>query len=174
MRGYWNRPEDTSKVLDADGWLHTGDIGRIEWTPLHHGRIKEILVLSTARKSQPVDLKMAITGDPLFEQAMVAAKAAARLCAAGCESACMGSPVREPGTYQKIPMACSAAAKAALDHVAARLEAFPACARVRKVWLTREPWTIEAGLITPTMKLKREALAQQCKDQIEALYRDAG
>jgi long-chain acyl-CoA synthetase len=45
---------------------------------------------------------------------------------------------------------------------------------VRKVWLTREPWTIEAGLITPTMKLKREALAQQFKDPIEALYRDAG
>jgi long-chain acyl-CoA synthetase len=39
------------------------------------------------------------------------------------------------------------------------------------VWLTREAWTIEAGLITPTMKLKRESLAQRFADQIEALYR---
>jgi long-chain acyl-CoA synthetase len=71
-------------------------------------------------------------------------------------------------------LASAPALKVALNRVAARLEPFPAHARVHKVWLTREPWTIEAGLITPTMKPKRDAFARQFKDQIEALYRDAG
>jgi long-chain acyl-CoA synthetase len=178
MRGYWNRPEDTSKVLDADGWLHTGDIGRLEMGHLYiTGRIKEILVLSTAEKVAPVDLEMAITGDPLFEQAMVLGEGKPYLCALlvvnqhawGHLCASLGLAPEDPNA-----LASAAAAKAALDRVAARLEPFPTYARVRKVWLRREPWTIEADLITPTMKLKREALARQFKDPIEALYRDAG
>jgi len=178
MRGYWNRPEDTRKALDADGWLHTGDIGRLEMGRLYiMGRIKEILVLSTAEKVAPADLEMAITADPLFQQAMVVGEGKAYLSALlvvnqrawGELCASLGLAAEDPNA-----LASAGVTKSALDRVAARLEPFPAQARVRKVWLTREPWTIEAGLITPTMKLKREALAQQLKGQIEALYRDAG
>ena len=178
MRGYWNRPDETSKVLDADGWLHTGDIGRLAMGHLYiMGRIKEILVLSTAEKVAPVDLEMAITGDPLFEQAMVVGEGKPYLCALlvvnqhAWDELCasLGLASEDPNA-----LASAAAVGAALDRTSVRLEPFPAHARVRKVWLTREPWTIEAGLITPTMKLKREALAWQFEDKIEALYRDAG
>lgn len=178
MRGYWNRPEDTSQALDADGWLHTGDIGRLEMGHLYiTGRIKEILVLSTAEKAAPVDLEMAITGDPLFEQAMVVGEGKPYLCALlvvnqhAWDELCATLGL---APEDQSALASAAAVSEALDRTTARLEPFPAHARVRKVWLTREPWTIEVGLITPTMKLKREALAQQFKDQIEALYRDAG
>lgn len=178
MRGYWNRPEDTSRVVDAEGWLHTGDIGRFEMGHLYiTGRIKEILVLSTAEKVAPVDLEMAITGDPLFEQAMVLGEGKPYLCALlvvnqqAWDKLCASLGLVSEDQSE---LASTPALKVALDRVAARLEPFPAHARVHKVWLTREPWTIEAGLITPTMKPKREALAQQFKDQIEALYRDAG
>jgi long-chain acyl-CoA synthetase len=51
MRGYWNRAVETAPALDADGWLHTGDIGRIADGRLYIARrIKEILVLSRRRR----------------------------------------------------------------------------------------------------------------------------
>jgi len=51
------------------------------------------------------------------------------------------------------------------------LSAFPAHARVRKVWLTLEPWTIENGLLTPTLKLKRSVVMADFKEAVEDLYR---
>ena len=177
MRGYWNRLEDTREALDTEGWLHTGDIGCFEMGRLYiTGRLKEVLVLSTAEKVPPVDLEMAITGDPWFEQAMVVGEGKPYLCALlvvnrrAWDELCarLGLVPEDPDA-----LAAAAAAKAALDRIATRLEPFPAYARVRNVWLTLEPWTVEAGLITPTMKLKRQALVHQFKEQIEALYRDA-
>jgi long-chain acyl-CoA synthetase len=59
-----------------------------------------------------------------------------------------------------------------MARIAGRLKPFPAYARVRSVWLTCEPWTVEAGFITPTMKLRRDRLAQRFTREIEALYRN--
>jgi long-chain acyl-CoA synthetase len=50
------------------------------------------------------------------------------------------------------------------------LQGFPGHARVRRVWLTLEPWTIENGLITPTMKLKRPRLEARFAREIAELY----
>jgi long-chain acyl-CoA synthetase len=178
MRGYWNRQEDTSKAVDDGGWLHTGDMGRFETGHLCIiGRIKDILVLSTAEKIAPADLEMAITRDPLFEQAMVVGEGKPYLCAlvvvneSGWNRLCasLGLAPEDPNA-----LVSAAASKAALERVASCLEQFPAYARVHKVWMTREPWTVEAGLLTPTMKLKREALARQFKGQVEACYRNGG
>ncbi len=72
MLGYWNKPEETHAAIDVDGWLHTGDKARISDAHIFiSGRIKEILVTSTGEKVPPGDLEMAITQDPLFDQAMV-------------------------------------------------------------------------------------------------------
>jgi long-chain acyl-CoA synthetase len=175
MRGYWSHPEDTARAIDAEGWLHTGDLGRLEAGHLYiTGRIKEILILSTAEKVTPTDLEMAITGDPLFEQAMVVGEGKPYLSvllvvnAAAWQQLCehLGLASDDPSALSSAP-----ALTAVLDRIAARLTSFPSYANVRRVWLTREAWTIEAGLITPTMKLKRESLAQRFADQIEALYR---
>jgi long-chain acyl-CoA synthetase len=146
------------------------EMGRLRIT----GRLKEILVLSTAEKVAPGDLEMAITGDPLFEQAMVVGDGKPHLCALlvvnrrAWDELCAGL-----GLASADPEAPAVATRAALERVAARLKPFPPYARVRNVWLTLEPWSVEAGLITPTMKLKREALGRRFKEQIEMLYRDA-
>src|SRR3569832_2717097 len=72
MLGYWHRVEETRRVKDADGWLHTGDQGRIEDGRITiTGRIKDILVTSTGEKIAPVDLETAILAAPLFAQALV-------------------------------------------------------------------------------------------------------
>jgi len=175
MRGYWNLPEDTRRAIDADGWLHTGDIGRIEAGRLYiAGRIKEILVLSSAQKVAPVELETAITGDPLFDQAMVVGEGKPYLGALVVVSQpawselCrrLGLAPEDASTLASAPVI-----EAAMARIARRLQTFPAYARVRNVWLTCEPWTVEAGFITPTMKLRRERLAQRFASEIEALYR---
>jgi long-chain acyl-CoA synthetase len=61
MVGYWGRPEETRKAIEADGWLHTGDQARIAGGRITiTGRIKDIIVTSTGEKIAPVDLETAI------------------------------------------------------------------------------------------------------------------
>jgi long-chain acyl-CoA synthetase len=67
-----NNHAATAKMLDADGWLSTGDQARIEGRHLYiTGRIKDILVLSNGEKVPPADMEIAIGFDPLFEQVLV-------------------------------------------------------------------------------------------------------
>jgi long-chain acyl-CoA synthetase len=67
-------------------------------------------------------------------------------------------------------LAAPAVAEAVLKRIEGGLQPFPAHARVRGVWLTLDPWTIENGLITPTMKLKRAELEKCFAAAIAALY----
>jgi long-chain acyl-CoA synthetase len=174
MLGYWQRPDATRDAVDAEGWLRTGDQARLEDGHLRIvGRIKEILILSTAEKVAPADLEMAIAGDPLFEQAMVVGEGMPHLAALivlsgewwpGFARSVGVSPEREEA------LAAPSAVEGVLKRVERRLERFPSHARVRRVWLTLEPWTIESGLITPTMKLKRIELGRRYAREIAALF----
>jgi long-chain acyl-CoA synthetase len=71
---------------------------------------------------------------------------------------------------QEEALAAPAVVDAVVKRVERRLERFPSYARVRRVWLTLEPWTIESGLITPTIKLKRADLARRYAREIATLY----
>ena len=175
MLGYWNNPEQTSAAIDAGGWLHTGDVARI--APDGHvfivGRLKEILVMSTGEKVAPADLELAITEDPLFDQAMVAGEAKPYLVAL-----IVLNPegwrdfARALAVDQADPASLAAAAvkQAVQGRIGALLRGFPAHAQVHQVWLTLQPWTIEDGLITPTMKLRRPKLERRFADDIRGLY----
>ena len=175
MLGYWNNPEKTSDAIDVDGWLHTGDVARID--PDGHvfivGRLKEILVMSTGEKVAPGDLELAITGDSLFEQAMVAGESKPYLVALvvldaegwGRFAHALAIDAADPKS-----LAAEAVTKAVRDRIGALLSGFPAYAQVRAVWLTLEPWTIDDGLITPTLKLRRAELERRFADAIRNLY----
>jgi long-chain acyl-CoA synthetase len=60
--------------------------------------------------------------------------------------------------------------QAVRDKIRGLLRSFPSHARVRETWLTLEPWTIENGLITPTLKLKRPEIEQRFAREIRELY----
>jgi long-chain acyl-CoA synthetase len=178
MLGYWQRPDASREAVDAEGWLHTGDQARLEDGHLRIvGRIKEILILSTAEKIAPGDLEMAIVGDPLFEHAMVVGEGMPYLAALlALSGEAWPGFARSLGVNpdQEGVLAAPAVVDAALRRVERRLERFPSYARVRRVWLTRGSWTIENGLITPTLKLKRTELARRYAREIAALYERAG
>jgi long-chain acyl-CoA synthetase len=174
MQGYWGQPDATAKVIDAGGWLHTGDVvaergGHIAI----RGRLKEILVTSTGEKVPPADMEMALTMDPLFEQTMVVGEARPHLAAL---------LVLAPEPWRRLAsglgldpadpraLADPRAVEVSLARVADRLRAFPGYAQIRAVHLSLAPWTVENGLVTPTMKLKRPELETRFATVIDALY----
>jgi len=170
MLGYWHRPDDTRRVKEADGWLHTGDQARIDDGRITiTGRIKDILVTSTGEKIAPVDLETAILADPLFEQVMVIGEQRPFLTALLVLNARAWE--RE---QRKLAAGGTADAEAERDvllrHVAEAVKSYPAYATPRAVWWTLEPWTINAGLLTPTLKNKRPAIEHRFAAEIEAIY----
>ena len=175
MKGYWHREDATREVLTADGWLRTGDQAEI-YSDGHiriTGRIKEIIVTSTGEKVPPADLEAAIETDPLFSQAMVVGDdrpfiaALAVVNPSEWESFCreLGLDPKDPASY-----ASREAQQAAVRRIKRAASGFPNYGVPRQVKLLSEPWTIENGTLTPTLKLKRNVVVQRYREEIEALY----
>jgi long-chain acyl-CoA synthetase len=170
MLGYWHKPEETARAREADGWLHTGDQARIDNGRVTiTGRIKDILVTSTGEKIAPADLETAILTDPLFEQALVIGENRPFLAALVVLNAKSWAEQQASlaGHGRHAPEAETALL---LRHIARAVKDYPAYATPKAVWWTLEPWTIQAGLITPTLKNKRPALERHFAAEIEAIY----
>jgi long-chain acyl-CoA synthetase len=175
MQGYWEDATKTAASFTADGWLRTGDIGRIDAAGHVYivGRLKDILVTSTGEKVPPADIEMAIGEDPLFEQVMVLGEGrpfVAALVVVNREtwSAFVGGFAA--GHSPEEALHHETVREAVLRRIDERLKSFPSYARVRQVWLTLQPWTTDDGLITPTLKLRRRQLEQRFADAIRELY----
>ncbi len=174
MVGYWRRPEDTAKVLEPDGWLHTGDQARLaDGRIFIKGRIKDIIVTSTGEKISPADLEQAICGDPLFEQTIAIGEQRpfiAALAVVNREAlieAAKGAGLAGAPEELLLAAPMRALALARVRHAVAQ---FPHYATPRKVYLTLTPWTVTNGLMTSTLKLKRSAIAAAFAAEIAALY----
>ena len=170
MVGYWNRPEDTARVKEPDGWLHTGDQARIEDGRIFiTGRIKEIIVTSTGEKVSPGDLETAILADTLFVNAMVLGENRPYLAVVAA---------LDPDIWARESQALAGGAEpgsqAEADFLLARIreavKTFPAYATPRAVAWTTEPWTVESTLVTPTLKNKRLNIEARFAREIEGLY----
>jgi len=175
MRGYWHNEKDTRKAIDAQGWLHTSDLAELKDGIITiRGRKKDILVTSTGEKVPPADMESAIVMDPLFEQAMIVGEGKPYLSAllilnveAWQELAKSFhlDPANEQSLHNRVVM------NAVLHKLSGLLADFPGFAQVRAVSLSCNSWTIENGLLTPTMKLKRNEIEARFQNEIEELYR---
>ncbi len=174
MQGYWNNHAATREVIDGEGWLHTGDQGRMEGGHLYlTGRIKDILVLSNGEKVPPADMESAIALDPLIEQVVIVGEGRPYLAAVVVlDSEHWFGLARELGLdpYDPQSLANERLRRKVLARIQARLHDFPGYARIRRVLLTLEPWTVENGLLTPTLKVKRARVLARYAREIEALY----
>lgn len=174
MLGYWNQDEATRLAIDPDGWLHTGDKARIQHDHIYiTGRIKDILVLSNGEKLPPADLEMAINDDPLIEQAMIIGEQKPFLSAL---------LVFNPDEWRKlatqlqlVPSEEHLNNPLVHEHVITRLQhlmtSFPGYAKIYRVFITPEAWTVENGLLTPTLKLKRQPIQAKYSQQIAVMYK---
>ena len=175
MKGYWNREEATKAIFTEDGWLRTGDVctiypdGNIRIT----GRIKEIIVTSTGEKVPPADLESAITSDRLFSQCMVVGDDRPFIAAVAVvnpdefKTVCgeLGLDPTKPESLQD-----PAFRKAALKRIKTATAGFPNYGVPRQVHCTLDAWTIDNGLLTPTLKMKRNLIRQRYTAEINALY----
>jgi long-chain acyl-CoA synthetase len=171
MTGYWKDAAQTARVLDADGWLFTGDIAEIEDGRIFiRGRLREMIVLSIGEKVNPSVIEAELTRDPLFRQAMVVGHGRPFLVAVIVLSADIWRRfAAENGLDWQQPNhpACKIRV---LARAASRLAALPWFAHIRAVHLTMTPWTVEAGLLTPTLKLRREIILPLFANEINELY----
>ena len=175
MLGYWNNPTATAAILDAEGWLNTGDAVRIDAQGHIHitGRLKEIIVLSNGEKIPPGDIETAILQDPLFEQVMVAGEGKPYLSLLAVINR---DKWLEAAATHNLPqnwpecLATPHAKAYALTCIGRRMHAFPGYARIRRVTLLSEAWSVENGLLTPTLKLKRSQVLERYGKEYEALY----
>ncbi|MCG7755245.1 MAG: long-chain fatty acid--CoA ligase [Nitrosomonas sp.] len=175
MLGYWNNPEATQTAISPDGWLNTGDIASID--AQGHvtitGRLKEIIVLSTGEKVAPGGMEAAILRDPLFEQVMLTGEARSYLSVLAVLNparwqdliAHYGLDDRLDSEQQKHQLE-----KILLEKITHQTSEFPGYAKIRRVAVIHEPWNIENGLLTPTLKLKRAKVLEKYKAEIDKLY----
>ena len=175
MLGYWNNPEATKAMIGPDGWLNSGDTARIDEAGHIYitGRLKEIIVLSNGEKVPPVDIETAIARDALFEQVMLLGEGKSYLSVMAVLNADHWKKLcTERGLDPSTPETARSrqADEVLLSRVAAQMKEFPGYAQVRRVAATLEPWTVENGLLTPTLKLKRAKVMEKFNAEIDRMY----
>ena len=175
MLGYWHNPEATKATIDAEGWLNTGDTARISETGHIYitGRLKEIIVLSNGEKVPPSDMEAAIMRDPLFDQLMVHGEGHPYLVAVAVVNPDhwkhlvdqLGQDASKVESLKNAQVE-----KEVIKRISAQMKEFPGYAQVRRALLLSEPWSIENGLLTPTLKVKRAKVVEKFFTEIKELY----
>ncbi|MGE4322752.1 MAG: long-chain fatty acid--CoA ligase [Sphingobium sp.] len=173
MHGYWRNPTETEKVI-RDGWLHTGDIGEID----ARGRIritdrkKDLIVNDKGDNVSPQKVEGMLTLQPEIGQAMIHGDRRPHLVGVLVPDAewireWAQATGRDPERAASDP-ACQAALRAAVDRVNGDLSAIE---RVRRFILADEPFTIDNGELTPSMKIRRHVIRARYQERLDALYK---
>ncbi len=183
MMGYWQNPEATNGTIeditegDEQGrWLKTGDRASVDEQGFIRiiGRIKDILVLANGEKVPPTDIEAAIQRDILFEQVMVVGEGRAYLSALMVIDKKDWAEFCSENNLSADQINTNEVNSLITKRVDSQMIEFPGYAKIRQVHITTEPWTVESGLMTPTLKLKRPKIMEQYNDEIEQLYKGRG
>ena len=177
MRGYWKDETATRAMIDADGWLHSGDKASVDANGHYAivGRIKDIIVLNNGEKVPPSEMESTILLDPLFEQVMVVGEGRPYLTALTVlneehwQAFAAGlhvDPARPDALNDPRVV------KALTRRVAHHLKHFPGYAQIRRLHLELKPWTLEEGLLTPTLKVRRSQVLDRYRAVVDAMYAD--
>ncbi len=155
MLGYWNKKEETDKVI-IDGWLHTGDIGEIDPEDGYlkiTDRKKDIIVSAGGDNISPAKIENMITNEPEIDQCMVYGDKKNYLVAL------------------IVPHKDFLKEKEKINNIIEKInKKLTLLEKIKKIQLIDENFSIENGLMTPTMKVKRKKVTEKYKNQLEKLY----
>ena len=176
MRGYWRDQEATAAAV-RDGWLHTGDIGRIDEDGYLRitDRKKDIIVLSGGDNVSPARVEGLLTLEPEIVQAMVFGDKRPYLVALLVpDKEFIAEWAEANGKEARLEsLSEDADFKAALDGVLERVNAkLAALERVRRLAVAREAFTVDNEMMTPTLKIRRHAIKANYGEVLTALYGD--
>lgn len=181
MQGYYKNPIATKQALDEDGWLNTGDIGWI--SPSHsigrsrhsggiivlEGRAKDTIVLSTGENVEPEQLEEAAMRSSLIQQIVVIGQDQRRLGAIivpNKEEILLASRSSDSGVAE-----LSKEQMTGLLSDELRKWTYDCSFQIGPILVIEEPFTIDSGLMTATMKIRRNRVVELYKEQIDELYK---
>ena len=178
FRGYLDDRERTDEALDADGWLHTGDIGQIDAEGYLRivDRKKELIITAGGKNVSPANLEAALKAQPLIGQACVLGDGKSYIAAL----VVLDGDVAPAWAASHGIIAASTAALAVAPGVLAEVarevevanERFSHAEAIRKFRVLGAEWLPDSEELTPTMKLKRRGIAAKYAREIAELYSD--
>jgi long-chain acyl-CoA synthetase len=178
MRGFWNKPEATTAVLDPQGWLATGDIGELGTDGFLRitDRKKDILVTAGGKNVAPQPIENQLSASPLVETAVlfgdrkpyIVALMVPNFEALDPWAKQRGLPAADRAALLERPEV-AAAYQDVVDGVNANLARFET---IKKFHLVVEPFTISGGQLTPTLKVKRRVIEQRFASLLAAMYEE--
>ena len=180
MRGYRNKPEQTAETIDRDGWLHTGDVATIDdegWVRIVD-RKKELIINAGGKNMSPANIEARVkASSPLIGQAAVIGDMRPYNVAllvldpdaamSWCKANNIDAPLAQLVEHPQLRAAIDAGIAAANGHLS-RVE------QIKRYELLPAEWLPGGDELTPTMKLKRKAIAAKYAAQIDALYAAGG
>lgn len=176
MKGYYNKPELTAEVIDADGWFHTGDIGQMingKYLKITD-RKKEMFKTSGGKYVAPQPIENKLKESVLIEQAMVVGEGQ-KYAAALIVPSFMG--LQDWCQHKGIPYTTDAemiTKREVLDKYQREIlkanEGQAQYETVKKFRLVPNMWTVESGELTPTLKVKRKIISTNYKDVIDSMF----
>ena len=175
MKGYWNKPEETTNAIDKDGWFHTGDIGRFYKGNLQiTDRLKNMLVNSFGKNIYPTPVENTYLKSPKIEQVFLIGDKQEFITALIVPSQELLQKnfnlsqefFDRPEKFISEPEIISWVSEDVrkLSNELAKFE------RIKQFKLKRTPFSMEEGEITPTLKAKRRIIEKKYQREIEELY----
>ncbi|MEO1636626.1 MAG: AMP-binding protein, partial [Cyanobacteria bacterium J06631_9] len=175
MQGYYKNPDATAKAIDADGWFDTGDLGRLtEWGDLIiTGRAKDTIVLTNGENIEPTPVENACLRSPYVDQIMLLGqdqKSIGALIVPNKEELEKWAQAKGIDISDLNSKPIQDLFKQELKREVSNRPGYRPDERVTTFMLLQEPFTIENGLLTQTMKVKRPKVRDRYQETIDALY----
>jgi len=175
MAGYWKSTEATAATI-KDGWLHTGDVGYVDRDGylVITDRIKDLIVTSTGKNIAPAPIEGMVLADPLFEYAVLLGDNRPYLTLLVAPS-----PPSLEEMAKQLHLAWSNREElfnhpAILDELRKRVAALtaklPSHEQIRDIRVAIEEFSMDNGLLTPTLKVKRKEVEKRFAELIEGMY----
>ena len=157
MLGYFKDPDGTARMLDQDGFLHTGDLGEVDKEGFLRviGRARDVFTTRAGKVIRPGPIERLLDASTLIEQSCV-----------------LGENLPQPIALVQLHEAESDAQEPTIDERLSRIlndsnKRLPQHQQLACLVVMRDKWNVNNGFITPTLKLKRHVVAATYQDQLE-------
>jgi long-chain acyl-CoA synthetase len=177
MLGYFNRPEATAEAIDADGWLHSGDLGSLDedgWLRIT-GRKKDLIITAGGKNIPPQNVEHQVkTSSYIAEVVMHGDRRPYCVALVVLDEEAVGAwAVREglPGPHDLAHLSAAPEVRELIWSEVARVNAtLPSYETIKRIALLDRELTVEAGDLTPSMKVKRRVVEAQHRELLDSLY----
>lgn len=160
MVGYYKEPQLTAETIDADGWIHTGDVGELDSENYLKitGRVKEMYKTSKGEYVAPAQIEFGFADNNFIEQ----------ICVAGGN---LPQPIALLVLSELGKATDKQVVKQSLEETLKNLNPnLKSYERVQRMVVLREPWTVENNKMTPTLKIKRNVIEKEFAPKLESWY----